>query len=527
MALLKAVQALGQKAFERAEAGLNPVFGREANPLYHLGALAFYFYWILAVSGLYLYIFFETSIHGAYQSVEALSVEQWYLGGVLRSLHRYATDALIIAMTLHLLRMFVHDRYHRFRVFSWITGIPLIWLAFINGINGYWLVWDQLSQYIAVATSEMLDWLPIFSEPMARNFLNQEKVSDRFFSLLSFLHIGLPLVMLMVMWIHIQRVSNARSNPPRALAIGSLAALVVLALIKPALSQPPANLDHATNTIDFDWFVMSVYPLLEIWGRGGVWALLGGVTVLFTLLPWLPPRKKQPVAVVDPPNCNGCRRCFDDCPYNAIEMVNHISWPGHQMAVVLADQCASCGICAGACPSSTPFRSVTELVSGIDMPQRTVQNLITEVGEAAKKLAGPSRVVVFGCDHAASVKPLAGPGVAVVSLPCISNLPPSFIDYIYRNNWADGVLVTGCHPESCEFRRGSEWTELRIKNERQPHLKTRFARERTQIFWAARLEQTKLAKALDAYRARLSTMPSVQTSKDAESVEGTKEAVNG
>ena len=44
--------------------------------------------------------------------------------------------------------------------------------------------------------------------------------------------------------------------------------------------------------------------------------------------------------------------------------------PSGTQAVVQTDLCASCGICAGACPSSTPFRSVTLFRTGIEMPQR-------------------------------------------------------------------------------------------------------------------------------------------------------------
>ena len=87
------------------------------------------------------------------------------------------------------------------------------------------------------------------------------------------------------------------------------------------------------------------------------------------------PDVQAPVAVVDPTNCNGCRRCFDDCPYAAVTMVPHPDKRLRQMAQVDADLCASCGICVGACPSSTPFRSAAELVTGIDMPSAPIGQL--------------------------------------------------------------------------------------------------------------------------------------------------------
>src|SRR3546814_15383172 len=85
-------------------------------------------------------------------SVQALSERQWYAGGVLRSVHRYASDAMVMAMLIHLLRHFAFDRIHGFRTFSWLTGVGLIWLVYASGINGYMLPWDRLAQFVVVSS---------------------------------------------------------------------------------------------------------------------------------------------------------------------------------------------------------------------------------------------------------------------------------------------------------------------------------------------------------------------------------------
>jgi quinol-cytochrome oxidoreductase complex cytochrome b subunit len=92
--------------------------------------------------------------------------------GWLRSLHRYASDAMIVVMVLHLLREFSLDRYRGPRWFTWVTGVPIVLLIVAAGITGYWLVWDKLAQYVAVVTTEWLDQLPIFGQSIARNFLS-------------------------------------------------------------------------------------------------------------------------------------------------------------------------------------------------------------------------------------------------------------------------------------------------------------------------------------------------------------------
>ncbi|MBK8439643.1 MAG: cytochrome b N-terminal domain-containing protein [Rhodobacter sp.] len=118
--------------------------------------------------------------------------------------------------------------------FSWITGVPVIWFVYMSGITGYWLVWDKLAQYVALTTTELLDALPFFAEPIARNFLTPESLSGRFFTLLVFLHIAIPLMLLLMMWIHIQRITSARTKPPRGLSVLTLAALVIVSFAMPA-----------------------------------------------------------------------------------------------------------------------------------------------------------------------------------------------------------------------------------------------------------------------------------------------------
>ena len=170
-------------AFERLERLLGLAFPPAWNPLYHLGALGFFFYWIVAVSGIYVYLFFDTGVAAAYGSVEYLTHQQWYAGGVMRSLHRYASDAMVVVMVVHLFREFSLDRYRGPRWFTWVTGVPILLLVIASGITGYWLVWDKLAQYVAVVTTEWLDELPIFGQSIARNFLAPDALDDRFFTL--------------------------------------------------------------------------------------------------------------------------------------------------------------------------------------------------------------------------------------------------------------------------------------------------------------------------------------------------------
>ena len=504
-------ESFAHKILLRLEGALNKVFGNDLNPFYHLGALGFYFFWIVAISGAYTYAFYKTGIELSYPSVEYLTHEQRYAGGIMRSLHRYASDALVVVMVLHLLREFILGRYRGARWFAWVTGVPLIWLIIAAGVNGYWMVWDRLAQYSAVTTVEWLDWLPILSTPMAAYFVSASGLDNRFFTLISFAHITVPLFILFLLWVHIMRISSPVVNPKRGLVWGMLLALLVMALVSPALSQGPADLGVEPGSVRIDWFYLFVSPLLDIWTAGQVWALVIGISLLLCVLPWLPSRFKQiPVAEVSLENCNGCRRCVADCPYEAVVMrPRRDGLPFLEQAVVVPDRCVSCGICAGACPSSTPFRSEVEYVSGIEMPSLPMAGLRTVMTDDLTKLDGTARVMVFGCDNAADIGKLRGNGVATLSLPCTGMLPPSFIEYALEHH-ADGVLITGCRENDCYHRMGGQWVAQRVAREREPRLRNRAERHRIRQFWASSADFSDLASELESFRASLRSETSTQ-----------------
>ena len=279
--------------FMRVEAVFNRAFG-DLNPLYHLGAIAFFLFWIVAATGLYLYAFFETGVADAYASVDALTHRQWYAGGVMRSVHRYASDALVLVMALHMVRHFAFDRLRGLRWFSWVSGVPVIWLVYALGIGGYVLPWDRLAQFVVVAVAEWLDALPTFAGTLIRNVLHPGSVTDRFFSLLAFLHIGLSFLLLLLMFVHIQRVPKAKTTPPRAMAAGVAVMLLVLSLAKPVVSQGgPVDLGSAPTRLDLDWFYLALLPLVDSVSLTTLWLAVGAATALLTLLPWLPPRGRQ------------------------------------------------------------------------------------------------------------------------------------------------------------------------------------------------------------------------------------------
>ncbi|MBF0427897.1 MAG: cytochrome b N-terminal domain-containing protein [Magnetococcales bacterium] len=503
---MDALRRMGNKGVLSIENWLNHGFGNSLNPFYHLGSLTFFFFWIVLVSGIYIFVFFETNVGGAFLSVEYMTHEQWWMAGIMRSLHRYASDAAVISIFIHMIREFFRDRYRGVRWFSWFTGVPTLWLVVVLGITGYWLVWDQLAQYIALATAEMVDWLPMIPSSMVFNFLDNQ-ITDRFFTLMAFLHLlGLPVALVFLLWTHVSRISQIDFNPPRALAIGAFLTLLSLSLLKPAVSHGPVVAGHSPMVLHLDWFYLNIYPLADALGPALAWSISTGITVLLMLLPWLPSKKENPPAIVNLEQCSGCSQCSLDCPYGAISMQPRTDGKKAKFEpTVNVTLCTACGICSGSCVSSSPFRmSKTTLKSGIEMPWFSMEILRQEVKQKLAGLSGTGRTLLIGCEHGGDVRPFERPEVATLVLPCSGMLPPALLDYALKNG-ADGVFVTGCRDGDCYHRFGNMWTEKRIAGEREPNLVKRADRRRIEQFRVSNSkgERSDLGQRLEAFRLSL------------------------
>jgi quinol-cytochrome oxidoreductase complex cytochrome b subunit/coenzyme F420-reducing hydrogenase delta subunit len=456
--------------YQWAEVLLDRLVSSSLNPLYHSGTIAVFSLAVATVTGLYLFVFYRVGTEAAHQSIEGIMAHPLGVGALVRSLHRYASDAAILAAVLHGGKMLLDDRFWGARWIGWVSGLTLVALVWVTGATGYWLVWDTQAQILSVTTAKFLDVLPVFGEPLVRTFVDSERIQTFLFFLVLFGHISIPFLLGGVYWLHVMRLSRARFMPPRVVLWVTGAALVAASLIRPAASGPPADLARLPGVVPVDWFYFFYFPLTRLDPRVG-WALVFGTGLVVVSLPWLLRGQAPARARVDNPACTGCTRCWKDCPYEAIVMVpRHDGTRYKQVAVVNPAKCVGCGICVGACDSAG-------ILLG-DQPVSVLGEAVTWRLRAATAAGEAPPVVVYACRLMGRLGPalapdgtLAGvPGVTVMGLPCVGMLHPEMIAKTLAGG-ARGVFVAGCVPENCPAREGSQWLAERLAGRRLPAAK--------------------------------------------------------
>jgi quinol-cytochrome oxidoreductase complex cytochrome b subunit len=451
----------GERVWNRAEKIIGLGLPREWNPMANTGALCGFTFLIATVTGVLLLFWYSPSVHTAYESIAAMERQPWG-SGMVRTLHRYSSDACVLFAVLHALKIFLARRFTGARWMAWVTGVIALGLIWLDGWLGYWLTWDARAQAVAVGTAQALDALPLFQEPISRSFLANEDINTLIFFVVFFAHMLLPVLIGVVVWIHLVRLKRPKFLPSKGLMIVTTIILVVLSIAIPAALAAPADMEVYPTGFDIDWFYLLPLYLTDRLDGWLLWSVALGGFALVCAVPFLLGRKRKAPARVNQNACNGCTQCYQDCPYEAITMVT-IEGKLKPVAQVDPDRCVSCSICVGACdPGAMEFdeldrRKVRDRILGwlqVESGPRDIAFLCADAG---------GRHVVY--DHVTGLSPDL-PGWRVVGVPCAAWVHSSFAEMIAKRGGRS--VIVACDSDEPRCRHGTELARARAENRREP-----------------------------------------------------------
>ena len=440
---------------------VNRLAGSRFNPLYHLGTLAIFLLLVLGVTGIYLTIFYRPGADTAYASVEAISANPF--GLLMRTMHRYASDAFMVVAVLHALKLLATGRYWGSRWLAWVSGWVIALLAWSIGVLGFWLVWDQRAQWLTESLIELA------KGPVAVTFLTTDITTSTFstFVIVLFVHVFFPLGFAILLFVHVARLARARVLPPRWVMALSVLALALISLVLPVRSAPPAELNRIVEAVHLDIWYLGFLALVDQWGSLAVWVVGFLLLALLLLLPWLARGRHSGPAYVSDDHCTGCTMCSLDCPYHAIEMLprQEGDTSGHKRrAFVSPNLCTGCGICVGACATA-----------GIQLQRLPAADVYKEgilSRTQRQAAAGTAPVVIFTCQRQAVTGRLAhlqreqasntAGDLLTCVLPCTGMVDPAWTRELFASG-AREIVFASCPYDDCANREGPQWLSTRLK----------------------------------------------------------------
>ncbi len=186
---------------------------------YYFGVLATIVLVIQLITGIWLTMSYVPSGDGAFASVEYIMRDVEF-GWLLRYLHTTGASAFFVVVYLHMFRGLLYGSYREPRELLWLIGMAIFIALMAEGFFGYLLPWGNMSYWAAQVIVSLFGSIPLIGPDLMEwirgDFLISEITLNRFFAL----HvIAIPLVLVMLVFVHIVALHHVGSNNPDGVEI--------------------------------------------------------------------------------------------------------------------------------------------------------------------------------------------------------------------------------------------------------------------------------------------------------------------
>lgn len=185
------------------------------NRTFYLGGISLLLFIVLTLTGTMLMFYYRPAIPTAYYDMQDLRFVVSF-GRILRNLHRWAAELMIIFVWLHMFRVFWTKSYEKPRDFNWIIGVILLVLTLALSFTGYLLPWDQLAIWAVTVATNIVGYAPYVGPILKYLALGGHTVGENALIRFYVLHIFvLPLIATIFVAVHFWRVrKDGMSLPP-------------------------------------------------------------------------------------------------------------------------------------------------------------------------------------------------------------------------------------------------------------------------------------------------------------------------
>ncbi len=168
-----------------------------------LGGTCAYLFMIQVATGILLTFYYVPEPAHAYESVQRITYDISF-GWIIRSVHKWSSHLMIIAVSLHVFRVFFTNAYRKPRELNWMIGCGILAVTLGFGFTGYSLIYEQLSYWGATVAANITQNVPFLGDILARFMRGGESVEENTLTRFFIFHTALlPLTITGLLILHI------------------------------------------------------------------------------------------------------------------------------------------------------------------------------------------------------------------------------------------------------------------------------------------------------------------------------------
>ena len=252
---------------------------------YYFGGMTLFLFVVQVVTGILLLLYYRPSAENAFESVQFIVTEVQF-GWLIRSIHSWSANLMILTLFIHLFSVFFLRAYYRPREMTWVSGVVLFFISICFGFSGYLLPWNEVSFFATKVGTEIAGVVPVVGHGVLRLLRGGDDVTGATLTRFFGFHVAvLPATATVFLLIHVLLVQlHGMSVPPSVkkqdvrkmkfipnfllrdligwiLAIGVLAALA--ALFPWELGQKADPFAPAPAGIKPEWYFLFMFQTLK------------------------------------------------------------------------------------------------------------------------------------------------------------------------------------------------------------------------------------------------------------------------
>ena len=264
---------------------------------YVWGSTLVFTFTLQVITGFMLWAAYSPSTRTAWESVYYIQHEM-FLGNIIRGLHHYAAQGMVVLMAIHLIQVIIDGAYKAPREMNFWLGIVLMMIVLGLSLTGYLLPWDQKGYYATQVTTNIMSATPGVGREvqiLAQGGSDYGHLTlTRFFAM----HAGiLPTLLVGFLGLHIyvfRRHGLTVHDPKRApettfwpdqvlkdsvACLAVLAVVLLLAVFRGAEMSAPADPAVKFDAARPEWYFLFLFRFLKFHAVDSLGVTFGAIIV--------------------------------------------------------------------------------------------------------------------------------------------------------------------------------------------------------------------------------------------------------